>query len=331
MNRPRKSKGPYPPCFYLKHGAFYLVKAGKWTRLGSDLALALAEYGRLMQAEKLGGMPKAIEDYYDRLPASLAKSTKTQYKQAASLLKRKLRQFEPHEVKSKHVAGIKQSMAETPNMANRVLSFLRMVFADLVERQAADSNPCIGVARYPEDKRTRLLTQDEWEAIHKAAGPRLKLIMELQHLTGQRIGDVLRIRRNQITDEGIVFKQQKTGAQLLVRWSPDLRATVERAKALGGTAPTLTLLRGRDGKAPDYRSVLLQWHEACAVAKVEDAKPNDGRAMSATTAKRQGKNATALLGHTSEAMTKRYLRDRETPEVDGPSFRQGLDVGQKGN
>jgi integrase len=330
VNRPRKSKGPYPPCFYQKHGAFYLVRANKWTRLGSDLSLALAEYGRLMEGAKVGGMPKAIDDYYAALPATLSKATKNQYRYAATVLKRKLAQFEPHEVKAKHVAGIKLSLADTPNMANRVLSFLRQVCADLVERQLIDTNPCVGVARMPEAKRKRLLSDAEWNEIHKHAGPRLRVIMELQYLTGQRISDVLKIRRNQIGEDGISFEQQKTGARLLVRWSPDLRRTVEAAKALSADMPpTLTLLRGKFGKAPDYRSVLVQWNEACAAAKVDDARLNDGRARSATTARRQGKDAQALLGHTNAGNTARYLRDRDTPEVDGPSFRQGLDVGQK--
>jgi hypothetical protein len=51
---------------------------------------------------------------------------------------------------------------------------------------------------------------------------------------------------------------------------------------------------------------------------VKDARPNDGRAGSATATKAQGKNPTALLGHSNAAMTERYLRDRETPMVDGP-------------
>lgn len=320
MNRPRKAKGPYPPCFYLKHGAYYLVRDNKWIRLGGDLGVALGEYAHLMETARLGGMPKLIDDVVRDLPKTLAASTLAQYKAAAEILKRKLKPFEPGEVKAKHVAGIKQSMAATPNMANRVVSFLRGVFDYAVARQLVDSNPCVGVPRFVEAKRDRLLTAQEWRAIHEKAGPRLRIIMELQFLTGQRINDVLRIRRSQLTDEGIVFRQQKTGKRLVVRWSPDLKATVEAAKALSADAPALTLLRGRYGKAPDYRSVVLQWNEACGAAKVTDARLNDARAMSATIAKRQGKDAQALLGHANGAMTLRYLRDRETPQVDGPEF-----------
>lgn len=47
----------------------------------------------------------------------------------------------------------------------------------------------------------------------------------------------------------------------------------------------------------------------------------DLRAMAGTAAKAQGKNPTALLGHTSAAMTARYLRDKEVSVVDGPTIR----------
>jgi integrase len=199
-----------------------------------------------------------------------------------------------------------------------------------VEWQEVDSNPCVGIRRHAEGKRTRLLSDEEWNAIHQAAGPRLRVIMELQYLTGQRINDVLKIRRSQVSDAGISFKQQKTGAQLLIRWSPQLRLTVDAANALTtDKPPALTLLRGRYNGAPDYRSVLLQWDEACAAAKVEDARLNDTRARAATTADAQGRNAQALLGHTSPEMTRRYLRDHATAEVRSPNIRQALDVGQK--
>lgn len=330
MNRPRKAKGPYPPCFYAKHGAFYLVKANKWTRLGDDLATALAEYGRLMSAPKQGEMAKLIDAAMPSILRGKADNTKLQYDIAANTLKRKLIQFAPPQVTSKTVSRIQASMAETPNMANRVISVLRSVFDYAVANvDGVESNPCVGIKRLPEHKRTRLLSAEEWHAIHDQADARLKLIMEMQLATGQRISDVLSIRRSQISDDGIVFKQKKTGAQLLVRWSPDLLAIVEAAKALTADRPTLTLFRGRYGGAPNYTAVSEQWAIAVKAAGVEDARLNDGRAMSATATKRQGKDAQALLGHATPAMTKRYLRARETPEVDGPSFRQALDVGQK--
>jgi integrase len=325
--RPRKTDRHLPQCVYFKHGSYWYVKAGKWTSLGPDLSAALSDYADKVAAPA-GGVAKAINDALPAILSGRADNTREQYEAAAEVLKRKLAEFAPHQVKQKHIAAIKRSMRETPNMANRVLSVARLLFNEMVEAQLIESNPAVGVKRYPEPKRKRLISDSEWLAIHTKAGPRLQVIMELQYLTGQRIGDVLAIRRNQLTEDGIVFQQEKTDARLLVRWTPELRATVERAKKLNRT-PALTLLRGKYGRAPDYRSVALQWTKACKAAGVEDARPNDGRAKSATSAKRQGKNAQALLGHTSATMTERYLRERDTPEVDGPSFGQVSDVGQK--
>lgn len=310
---------PLPPCVYVKHGAHWLVKRGKWKRLGAGRAESLAAYARIM-GEPKGGMAALIAEVLLHIRPGLSVNTRKQYEAAAAILKRKLAEFSPEQVRSRHVAAIKRDMSATPNMANRVLSVLRIVFTWAVEWQRVDSNPCVGVKRLPEARRRRLLSDSEWRAIHDHAGPRLRIIMRLQLLTGQRIGDVLSIRRSQLGEAGIEFEQAKTEARLTVRWSPELRSAVNDALALLGDAPTLTLFRSTTGKAPDYRSVHEQWTRACLAAGVEDARPNDQRAQAATEAQRQGKDATALLGHTSRAMTARYLRDRASPEVDGPSI-----------
>lgn len=305
------------------------MKKGKWTRLGTGLAEALAAYAETIETPK-GSMPELIERVYKYHAKGLSENTQAQYRIAADRLKVIFARANPGQVKSKHVAAVKVALADTPNMANRITSFLRTVFTYAVEWQIVESNPCVGVRRHIEPQRTRLLSNEEWHAIHAHAGPRLKVIMELQYLTGQRISDVLTIRRNQITDDGIAFEQQKTGAKLVVRWSRQLRATVAAAEALSaGKPPALTLLRGRYNGAPDYRSVLKQWNDACMSAGVKDARLNDGRARSATTAEAQGLDAQALLGHTTPQHTMRYLRDRSAKQAEAPNIRQALDVGQK--
>jgi len=55
MNRPRKKDRHLPRCVYHKHGAYWLVRKGKWTKLASDLRGALAAYASIFEAPK-GGM-----------------------------------------------------------------------------------------------------------------------------------------------------------------------------------------------------------------------------------------------------------------------------------
>src|SRR6185369_6086019 len=178
-------------------------------------------YATLVEAPK-GGMDKLIDEAFaaHRKKRKLAASTIEQYEAAAKILKRKLSPFSPQQVLPRHVAKVMSDLAEHPNMANRVLRFLRTVFSYAVEWQQVDSNPCIGIRRQEEAKRMRLISAEEWWKLHAHAGPRLQVIMELQQLTGQRIGDVLKIRVGQISDAGIEFRQQKTKKPLLVAMTP---------------------------------------------------------------------------------------------------------------
>jgi integrase len=323
MNRPRKKDKHLPSCMYEKHGSYWFVKAGKWTNLGTDLGIAMMEYARVSSAPK-GGMDKVVDDALNARRAKLSASTVSQYEQAAKIIKRKFQQFSPEQVKPKHVAAVKLSLANTPNMANRVISFLRIVFDYAVEQQMVDSNPCVGIRRHEEAKRDRYITDAEYSAIYAQAGDRLQVIMDLCYLTAQRITDVLAIRRSDLNEEGIQFKQKKTGTKLTVQWSDDLRRVTDRAKALPARGVAgLFLIPGSKGKAPDYRSVLLQWHTARIEAGVQDAILHDLRAKSITDAKRQGLDAQALGGHASEAMTARYIRLRDAPLVTPPTLKNG--------
>lgn len=324
MSRPRKNDKHLPPCVFHKHGAYYLVRGGKWERIGSELSTALAEYGRRIETPK-GSCDKLINEAFAAMKPRLAANTISQYEIVSKTLKKILAEFAPEQVMPRHAAAIKLDGAATPNMTNRLLSFARQVFDHALEQQLIDSNPFVGIKRHKEAKRGRLITPEEYRLIYAKAGPRLQVIMDLLYLTAQRIGDVLALRRTSLLEEGIMFTQEKTGARLVVRWTPELKAVRERAEALHGNVKAFTLLHNRRGKAPDYSTVKGQWDEACEAAGVADAHLHDLRAMSITSARKQGKDAQALAGHTTAAQTVRYLRDRQIPIVDGPSFGRLID------
>jgi integrase len=324
MNRPRKKDRHLPRCVYHKHGAYWLVRKGKWTKLATDLRGALAAYASIYEVPK-GGMAELIEEAFTAIKPRLKPATVKQYTQAATRLKKMLSEFAPEQVRPVDAAVVKKGLAKTPNMANRVLSFARQVFDYALEEQRVPSNPFVGIRRHHEAKRGRLVTFDEFAAIHANAGPRLQVILDLLRLTGQRITAVLQIRRSDLVEEGIRFPQHKTDTKRIVKWTPELREAVERAKTLNGNIRALTLFHNRRGKAPDYSTVKIQWNKAKQAAGVTDATLHDLRALAATEAKKQGKDATALLGHTSEQQTRRYLRGKEEPIVEGPSFRRLID------
>lgn len=309
----------YPPRMHKKHGAFYFVdKTKKWHRLSADYDEALRLYAERTAEAPEGSMVSLITIAMPAICHKVKPSTRKQYEAAAKRLKKILAEFKPEDVKPKHVAKIKLGLAATPNMANRVLTVLRLIFAYAVEQQLVDWNPCIGIKRHTESPRTRLLTYDEIDAIKAKAPPRLRCMIDLLYLTGQRIGDILTLHRSAIGDAGIAFTQQKTGARLVIEWTPELRAAVEAAKALHKNVKALTLFHTRRGGPPAYTTVRDQWRLACERAGVADANLHDLRARSITDAEDQGLDPQALAGHTDPKMTKRYIRARKIPRVQGP-------------
>jgi integrase len=76
------------------------------------------------------------------------------------------------------------------------------------------------------------VTKDQVDAVRALASERIRVAIDLAVSTRQRRGDLLTVRREHLTDEGIVFRQSKTRAGVLIEWSEELRAIVERAKRL---------------------------------------------------------------------------------------------------
>ncbi len=72
--------------------------------------------------------------------------------------------------------------------------------------------------------------------------------LDLAVCTGQRRGDLLALKRDQLSGEGITFKQSKTATRVLIEWSKDLEAIIARAKAMSPQIPAEYLLRKHNGR-----------------------------------------------------------------------------------
>lgn len=318
--RKRKHNRHLPSCMYFRHGAYYLVRRGKWSRLGDDLASALAEYGRLYD-KPAGGIDDLIDwIIVESERKQLAASTLEQYRVAAKKIKAAFSEFSPEQVRPWHVGQFMDHYRATPNMANRTRTIMKMAFDHAVYIGACQTNPVSSIGRLKEKKRDRYLSDEEYRLIAINASQVMRAIMNMAYLTAQRISDVIAIRLGDISKDGVIFRQQKTKARLLVNMNPDIQNVIEQAIALHGDATRIYLFGQRNGKARSYRGVRDQFARAAANAGINGATLHDIRAKSLTDAKKQGLNAQQLAGHTTEAQTVRYIRSRETVVVTGPSI-----------
>lgn len=119
-------------------------------------------------------------------------------------------------------------------------------------------------------------------AVYRLGSPMLQSAMDLATMTGQREGDLLKLSRSQLTDEGSAFSIGKskrrhsrhgriveTAKKLIIEWSPELRAVTERLKKLGpDIRPTLLCnLQGKPFTPDGFRP---NWHRLMTRATTAD-------------------------------------------------------------
>ncbi len=299
---------------HLKHGRYYLVRENKWHPLSRDLHDALIEYARLTAPTADGGaLAGLVRRVLEDMRTTVAPSTLKNYESCARRVLKAFAQFTPAQIRPAHIAQFLDHNKSTPSMANLLRSFLKGMFARAVRWGIVEANPVRDIGQFRTGKRDRYITADEFARIREHATPTLQALMDMAYITGQRLGDVVKIRYADITDAGVFVRQQKTGARVLIAMTDDLAVAIAQARAIHRSVKGLTLFHKRDGSPLAYGTVHHHWLKATEAAGVEDAHFHDIRAASATDAKAQGIDSKALLGHTTESSHNRYLRSKETP------------------
>lgn len=282
-----------PPRMHWKHGRYWYVHRNKWESLSTSYSEALTGWSvRMNPGSGMTGLVDRVMIALEKR-GGLAANTLRQYSQAAAVIKHAFADFAPDQVRQTDVARFHDFHIETPNMANRYLTLLRIIFDYAIRWGEAPNNPAVGIRRHKEHTRTRYLTDGEYQAIRTHASPWLALCMDLLYLTAQRISDVLAIRMTDISLEGIRFEQEKTGSRVMLAMTPELQDVITQARKLRGLMLSPYLFHPRS-KATHYAygAARCAFERACARAGVTDA------------------------------MTRRYLRLRQTVVVEGPRMKK---------
>lgn len=325
MGRRRKNNFNLPPRMYLKHGAYYYVsRENKWIRLSEDKALAFSKWAEIegetpresgSDKPLAGSMAALIDKYMVEIAPKKAKSTYTGNLTEAKNLKDVFGKTLVLEVRPMHIAkyldirGIK-----APIRANREISLLSHIFSYAMRWGQIDRNPCLGVAKHPEKGRDRYISDKEFDGVKKIASELIAIVMDFAYITALRKGDILNLRLDKITDDGILIIQSKTGAKQLYEWTDGLTEVVTRAKALKRSIRGLYLFCSRQGQPYSDAGFKAMWNRVqvkWAESGGERFTFHDIRAKALTDAKRLGMDVQSLAGHASAAMTEHYIKQRE--------------------
>jgi integrase len=243
MARPRKLNTHLPKYVTVIHGAYWYrppaidgVKQ-KPVRIGPQGEEHLVwRFMLTLKEPEATGPITLLRDCFDRytrevLP-TLAPRTQIDYARHVATLKATFGHMRPEELQPRHI-GQFLDRPKGKIQANRQVAVLSAIFSKMVGRwYVCDKNPCQHVERNPAGKRTRYITDAEFDAVKAIAPIRVQIMMDLALLTGQRQGDLLALPLKNVTAEGILFKQGKTGKRLLVGISPLLQEVLDRAAKL---------------------------------------------------------------------------------------------------
>lgn len=229
------------------------------------------------------------------------------------------------DVEPKDVADLIDQWKDAPRAGNAYRALLSLIMAHACRKGHIKINPVREVRGFTEAERSRYLTDDELKRIRAKCSDMTAALIDLALVTGQRIGDLLALKWSDVTDKGIVFRpakvKGKTAVAVPIRMTPRLDAVLKCCKVatkVGG----LWVIRTRQGQPLTYHGAHSAWKRACESAGVEDAHFHDLRHRALTDAERQGKDARRLGGHSSKAMTQRYIEAAGLDWIDPPEERE---------
>ena len=318
MGRRRSSNLHLPQRMYLSHGAyFYVTRENKWIPLGRDLDQAKIKWCELDGGEPPTGMTALIHRYMVEVAPLKAQRTYADNKTESLKLLAVFGKMNPQDIKPHHVAKYLDLRGkDAPVRANREKALLSHIFTMGMRWGIVDSNPCKGVHRNKEGKRDRYITDEEFYLVWSKANLTIRCLMDIAYLTAQRIGDLIDIKLRDISKDGIMFQQNKTGKKLLIGMNDDLQAIIDRCRRINPSVKGMTLFHNRSGQKYTYSGISAMFRNAVKKSGVKNFHFHDLRAKALTDAKRAGLDAQTLAGHSTEAMTAHYVKRREIDEIE---------------
>lgn len=322
-------KNGLPRRVYERHGAWHFVDlAGKWhklARVADGLPAMYRALAKLQDVHRDGLLPAVIADWLKTKRPAWSASTKRNSERIAAEISAAFREFRPADVTTPDCARYLATLADRPRTHNQHRDILRQVLAHAaVQGLREGHNPIDNIKGKSTPGRRRVVADAEIQAIRTAAtagqrqdgaGRALVQMLDLALLTGQRIGDLLALRWQDVTEAGIHVQQGKTGERLLIEWTPALRSTVEACAT--GTTRIGHLIKTSSGGPYTYAGMRSAWDRVCKKAGVQDLHIHDLRGRAGVDAMQAGdlESARALLGHRTQRMTAHYTRGKHVPKV----------------
>lgn len=325
-------KSELPRCVYKKHGAYYLVKNNKWTRLSNIKDGLPTLYRALSEIETKDilsdTMPTLISDWLKNISVGRSKKTQANDAYQCRTVSKAFVEFRAADVKPPDVVEFLNVFKNMPRTYNAYRSLLRelMRYAEEKGLREPKSNPIDSLRTISIRPRDRYITDSELRKIKVAAiygedgrrtrsGLMICALIDLAYLTGQRIGDLLKLEWSKISKAGIEFQPSKiqgsTGGRVLIEWTPKLADVITRLKSIN-QAHCQFVLCTQDNQPYTYSGASIAWKRALKRAKIKNCHFHDIRAKALTDVDhaRGMVEAQKMGAHSTQSQTADYVRHK---------------------
>lgn len=324
VGRKRLNNAMLPPGVY-QHGRRFRLrvyigqdKRAAWhTFKARSIGAFFSEWSKYLAKKDTLFLRDIFDRYYAEVSENKADASKISDFAAFCALRPVFGAMAPADVKPWHVASyIDERGKVAPIRANREKALLSHVFTKCLHWGLLEANPAKQLHhRNPEPPRTRYVTDSELRAAYKSAPAMIRYAMALAAYTGLRRRDLLAMRWEDYTPDG-----------LLVELSKSRRA---------GSAPKRLLFQNNDRIAKLFGRIFRELSRppgpvfdiaessfAAAWTRFQARWVADGhvrfqlkdlRAKHATDTTERGGDATRHLGHSSAATTRRHYQRKPTP------------------
>jgi len=138
-------------------------------------------------------------------------------------------------------------LQDTPGKANQLVASLSALFTFAIKRDLMRVNPCLGIDRLNLSERLPWPADVLDDALTRS-GAMLRLAIVAHYFTGQRIGDVIAMRRPKAATDLIPVIQEKTGKTVDIPIHAVFWAEIQRVKPLYIVPDMGPLLYGQNGQ-----------------------------------------------------------------------------------
>lgn len=320
MGRARTKRKDLPERVYHRNGAYYFVHkaTGKWERLDSDYAKAMAKWSTLVIAPtQTESMAELFDRYLLEVVPGKAERTQKDNRQELRFLRTAFGEMHVTQVTAVHVAAYRDAR-EAKTRGNREIALLSHIFNYAIRWGLRTDNPCaVPGLRARERPRTRYVTSTELATFKSLCPAWLQTYLDLKALIGARQQDMLALKWVDIDNQGILICPQKTqgstGKRIRIRLTPELQEILSR---LPKSSPLLFPTRsGTQYTSQGFGSIWRRLMATFVSAGNDRFTEHDLRGMVATDMD-DAASAQKLLGHKSITMTEAYIRARKTDLVE---------------